>query len=414
MGNKSLQGLKIVEMTEAWAGPVCASLMGDMGANVIKIESFPRHSLTRPTSPRYATMPGEGPVYERDALHHQGNRNKRNMAIDIRQESGKKILKKILSDADIFIEGYAAGKIEKLGFGWKDVQKINPNNTMISIAGWGLEGPYKKMVTLGAGLDATTGHLSLRGYPKGDFVDTHPNFHSDATGSSTIFFAALTALLQRKKLNKGTFIDLSQWEGLVWQFPSILAEWTMNQRIPDRLGNNDPHIVPHGAYRTNEDDKWVVLAAEDDEQWKSLCRVIGKNEWSELTHEYSSIVGRMRGREEIDVAIESFTQQYDGFSIAETLQDNNVIASPVVTPPDVLLSNQLHERSWHQTITHKWTGPIMVGGFLWNVEPDVLNWDIPTALVGQHNEEILNELGFNEEQIAEFYKSRIIGNQYDD
>mgnify|MGYP003313959123 FL=1 len=105
MGNASLEGLKIIEMTEAWAGPVCASLMGDMGADVIKVESFPRHSLTRPTSPRYATMPGDGPVYERDALHHQGNRNKRNIAIDIRTESGNQILKKLLSDADVFIEG---------------------------------------------------------------------------------------------------------------------------------------------------------------------------------------------------------------------------------------------------------------------------------------------------------------------
>jgi crotonobetainyl-CoA:carnitine CoA-transferase CaiB-like acyl-CoA transferase len=413
MSNESLQGLKILEMTEAWAGPVCASLMGDMGADVIKIESFPRHSLTRPTSPRYATMPGEGPVYERDALHHQGNRNKRNMAIDIRKESGKEILKKLLLDADVFIEGYAAGKIEKLGFGWQDVQKINPNITMISIAGWGLEGPYKNMVTLGAGLDATTGHLSLRGYPQGDFVDTHPNFHSDATGSSTIFFAALTALLQRKKEKKGTFIDLSQWEGLVWQFPAILAEWTMNQRIPERLGNNDPHIVPHGAYRTIEEDKWIVVAAEDDNQWQGLCEVIDKIEWTDITHQYSSIVGRIKGRVEIDAAIESFTKQYEGFTAAEILQNNHVIASPVVTPPDVLLSNQLHDRDWHQTVTHKWTGPIMVGGHLWNVEPDTLSWDIPTALVGQHNEEILTELGFDRDYISDLYANGTIGNHYE-
>ena len=414
MSNHSLEGIKVVEMAEAWAGPVGASLLGDMGADVTKIESYPRHSLTRPTSSRYATMPGNGPVYERDALHHQGNRNKKNLAMDLRTKFGKEIMKKILSEADVFIEGYAAGKIAQLGFDWEEVQKINPNLIMISIAGWGLAGPYKNMVTLGAGLDATTGHLSVRGYPEGDFVDTHPNFHSDATGSSTIFFAILTALIQRNITGSGTFIDLSQWEALVWQFPAILADWSMNKRIPARLGNADIHIVPHGVYKTADDDKWIVVVAENDDQWANLCEVIGHANWADLSHAYSSIIGRLKGRKEIDEAIEQFTIKYNGFDCADLLQKNNILASPVVTPPDVLLSKQLYERDWHKTIEHKWTGPVMVGGFLWNVEPDNLDWNIPTALVGEHNKEILLKLGYRSDEIDAFYKKNVIGNKYSD
>ena len=236
MTTQALAGLRVIEMTEAWAGPVGASLLGDMGADVVKVESYPRSSMTRPVLPREATMPGDGPPYERDALHHQGNRNKRNVCLDVRTPGGAEVLRRLVAGADLFIEGYSAGTIGALGFGWEAVHALNPRTCMISLAGWGVEGTYAGKVTLGAGLDATCGHMAARGYPDGPMEDVRSNFHSDATGAATVVCAAITALEQRERTGEGCFTDFSQWEGLVWQFPGLLGEWTMNGRLPRASG----------------------------------------------------------------------------------------------------------------------------------------------------------------------------------
>ena len=412
MTTAALAGLRVVEMTEAWAGPVGASLLGDMGADVVKVESYPRSSMTRPVLPREATMPGDGPPYERDALHHQGNRNKRNVCLDVRSPGGAEVLRRLVAGADLFIEGYSAGTIAELGFGWEAVHALNPRTCMISLAGWGVERADAKKVTLGAGLDATCGHMAARGYPDGPMEDVRSNFHSDATGAATLVCAAITALEQREHTGEGCFTDFSQWEGLVWQFPGLLGEWTMNERLPPRLGNRDPHVVPHGAYPAAGDDEWVAIAAEDDAQWAALARVLGRPDWAEEAHPWAALLGRLRERVAVDAAIAECTRQRSAFEIADALQEAGAIAAPIVSSPQVLMSPQLAAREWNHTVDHRWTGPILVGGFLWQVEPDPLTWDRPTALVGEHNHELLAELGYGAAEIAELQGAGAIGDRY--
>ncbi len=412
MTTTALAGLRVVEMTEAWAGPVGASLLGDMGADVVKVESYPRSSMTRPVRPREATMPGDGPPYERDALHHQGNRNKRNVCLDVRTEGGAEVLRRLIAGSDLFIEGYSSGTIARLGFGWEAVHQLNPRTCMISLAGWGVAGIYAGKVTLGAGLDATSGHMAVRGYPDGPMEDVRSNFHSDATGAATTVCAAITALEQRERTGEGCFTDFSQWEGLVWQFPGLLGEWTMNGRRPARLGNRDPHVVPHGVYRAAGDDEWVAIAAEDDAQWAALAGALGHGEWAEEPHPWSTLPGRLGAREAVDRAISAATGERAAFDLADDLQAAGAICAPVISSSQVLMSPQLQAREWNRTIEHRWTGPAMVGGFLWQVEPDPLTWDRPTALVGEHNGEVLAELGYSAPEIAGLLRAGAIAEGY--
>ncbi len=412
MTTQALAGLRVVEMTEAWAGPVGASLLGDMGADVVKVESYPRSSMTRPVRRREGTMPGDGPPYERDALHHQGNRNKRNVCLDVRTPGGAEVLRRLIAGADLFIEGYSSGTIAKLGFGWEVVHTLNPRTCMISLAGWGVAGLYAGKVTLGAGLDATSGHMAVRGYADGPMEDVRSNFHSDATGAATTVCAAITALEERDRTGEGCFTDLSQWEGLVWQFPGLLGEWTMNGRLPARLGNRDPHVVPHGVYRAAGDDEWVAVAAEDDAQWAAIAGALGRGEWAQEGHPWSALTGRLRERGAVDEAITACTRERAAFDIADAVQAAGAIAAPVTSASQVLMSPQLQAREWNHTIEHRWTGPAMVGGFLWQVEPDPLSWDRPTALVGEHNEDILTELGYSADEIADLLCQGAIADSY--
>ncbi len=419
MSSNLLAGIRAVEACEVWAGPMAGSLLGDLGADVVKLESFPRSSMTRPL----AAAPGaqgsvisqddEGPAYERSGIHHLANRNKRNIALDIRSEQGAEVTRRLIAQSDVFFEGYSAGTMERLGFGWEQVREMNPRIVMLSMPGWGVEGPYTGYVTLGSGLDAGAGHASVRGYPDRDPSYVPSIFHSDATGALTVVFAIVAGLRRREQTGEGCFIDMSQIEALTWQLPGVFAEWTMNQRRPQRLGNLDPHIVPHGCYRAAGDDAWVVVAAEDDAQWAGLAALLGRPEWAEDGNPRASVPGRLRARAEIDAAIAAFAATAPPDEIAERVQAAGAVAAPAVDSAGMLASPQLNARNWFNTVDHRYVGSRILNGFLWSTANHPPSWDRACGLVGEHNHELLTELGYSSDEIAALEEQGVIGDRYE-
>lgn len=413
-----LAGIRAVEACEVWAGPMAGSLLGDLGAEVVKVESYPRSSMTRPLAVGAGAQGSvisddEGPPYELSGIHHLANRNKRNVAIDIRSDGGREAMRRLIASVDVFFEGYSAGTMERLGFGWDELHELNPRLVMISMPGWGVEGPYSGYVTLGSGLDAGAGHVSVRGAPERDTSFVQPIYHSDATGALTVVLAAITGLRRREETGEGCFIDMSQIEALTWQLPGVFAEWTLNGRRPQRLGNADPHIVPHGCYRTAGDDTWVTIAAEDDRQWAGLARLIGRAQWAQPSDPRSGVVGRLRAREEIDEAIAAFAAQATAEEVAEQVQAAGAIGAPVVSAPGMLASPQLQAREWFEMVSHRYAGERILGGFLWSIAGDEPSWDRACGLVGEHNHEVLGELGFSAEEIATLERDGAIGDRYE-
>ncbi|MBM3138855.1 MAG: CoA transferase [Chloroflexi bacterium] len=416
MTSQLLAGVRVVELTEVWAGPMAGSLLGDLGADVIKVESYPRNSITRALAATGPAAEGDGPIYERSPIHHLSNRNKRNITLNLRSEPGIEAFRRLLATADVFFEGYSSGTIERMGFGWEVCRSLNPRLSMISMPGWGVAGPYRGYVTLGSGLDAAAGHTALRGYPDGPMEDVHQIYHSDATGALTLVFAAVTALRRREQTGAGSFIDLSQIEALAWQLPGAYAEWTMLRRQPRRLGNVDPHVVPHGCYRAAGgeagEDAWVVIAAENDGQWAAVARAAGHPEWAEPGHAWATVTGRLAARASIDAAMGAFAASGTAEAIADTVQHEGAIAAPVIGPASVLGSPQHAARAWLQTVEHRHAGVRLFPGFLWHVAPDAASWDRPCGLVGEHNDEVLAELGFSSAAIAELEAAGVIGRGY--
>ena len=411
MTSRLLAGLRVVELTEVWAGPMGGSLLGDLGADVIKVESFPRvPAITRPVGP--PVPEGEYPMYESFGVHQLANRNKRNIALNLRSPQGAELFTRLLASADIYFEGFSAGTIQRIGFGWEDVHPVNPRLVMISMPGWGLEGPYKGYVTLGSGLDASSGHMSVRGYPNRGTEDIPAVYHSDATGALALVVAALTGVQRREASGEGCFIDLSQVEAMAWQLPALLAEWTLNGRLPVQLGNADPHVVPHGCYPAAGEEAWVVVAAENDAQWAGLARVLGHPEWATDGHPWASVVGRLGARTEIDRAIAGFTAEREPAAVAEAVQAAGAIAAPVVGNVEMLASPQLAARDWFQAVDHVAVGSQIFPGFLWSAAADPPTWDRPSALVGEHNREVIAELGYSPDEITSLEEAGVIGSRY--
>lgn len=418
MTTRLLDGIRIVDMTEVWAGPMGASFLGDLGASVVKVESYPRPpTITRPLC-EGSTVPGEGPPWERAGGHHMANRNKRGMALNIRTDAGREVLDRLLGHVDVFIEGYSAGTIDELGFPWARLHALNPSLIMISMPGWGVDGPYRGYATLGSGLDSTLGHAAVRGYPAGAADEIPTMYHTDATGAVALVFAVVSALLRREQTGTGCFIDLSQAEAFAWQLPGLYAEWTMNGRIPQRMGNVDPHVVPHGCYRTapglGGGESWVTVAAETDDQWRGVATGLGHPEWADRTHPWATVVGRLRHRKAIDEAIGAIALSRTDEEIAEAVSAAGGLAQPVVPHVGLLSSPQLAARSWLLTVDHRYAGTQTLAGFPWRVQPDAPSVDRPCALVGEHNHEVLSELGYGDAEIARLEAERVIGNRYGD
>jgi crotonobetainyl-CoA:carnitine CoA-transferase CaiB-like acyl-CoA transferase len=417
MTSRLLAGVRVIELTEVWAGPMAASFLGDLGADVIKIESYPRNSMTRPLVANANVGPGEGPPYERSAVHHLSNRNKRNLAVNLRTEQGVEFFRRLLATSDVVMEGYSAGTFERMGFGWETLHALNPTLSLLSLPGWGNEGPYRGYVTLGSGLDASAGHTLLRGDPKRPLEDTVTVYHSDATGAATLVFAVLTALRRRAQTGEGVYIDFSQQEGLNWHLAGQMAEWTFNGRLPQRVGNQEPHVVPHGCYQANggeggDDDSWVVLAAEDDAQWAALARAAGHPEWAEDGHSWATVTGRLGDAEAIDAALAEFARSGTAEAIAEAVTAAGAYGAPVMPPWAVLASVQHNARNWFQYRTHAAVGAYVRPGFPWRIAPDDCTWDIECGLLGEHNREVLTELGYSAGEIEALEAAEVFGNRY--
>ncbi len=413
MTSTALSGVRVIDLAEVWAGPFGACLLADMGADVVKVESFPRRSLTRPLVPDARVADGPGPVYERVDSQIQGNRSKRHIAIDFRSEGGAGILRRLLRWGDVIIEGFAAGTIDRAGFGWEAVHGLNPRISMISMPAWGVRGPYRGYVALGSSIDAHVGHVSLRGVPGGAVEDVPGGFHTDATSPIEVVFAALAALNRRERTGEGSFIDLSQAEGFAWGLAGSLAEWEIAGRVPAPLGNRDPHIVPHGCYPTAVPGQWVVVCAQSDAQWAGLAEALGHPEWAEDGHAWASAAGRLRAREEIDGAIAAFTGARSQADSSDELQSRGVVAAPVAAPSALLPSPQMQHRGWFQPVDQPYFGTRLFPGFLWQMAPDPPEYERPSGLIGEHNHDVLSELGYGEGEIRALEEAYAIGDRYD-
>jgi len=422
-----LAGIRVLDLTEVWAGPMGTSLLGDLGADVIKIESFPRPSSVTRTTPAAPGGEPDDPPWERIAIHHIANRNKRNLTLNIRTERGAEILRQLIADADVMIEGYSAGTIERLGFGWDVAHELNDRLIMLSMPGWGAEGPYRGYVTLGSGLDSTVGHAAVRGYPDRPLEQIPPIFHTDATGAVAVVSAIMSGLFQRERTGHGLFVDMSQAETFSWQLPGLLAEYTLNNRVPVQLGNRDPHVVPHGCYRAaggattdataaqpeaSRETSWVVIEARTDTEWRGVAIAAGHEEWAEAGHPWATVVGRLRAREAIDAALAQYAAGDTAENIAAAVINAGGIASPVNHHSALLSSEQLSDRGWLQPVEHRYMGLQLMPGFPWSIEPDAASVDHPAGLLGEHNHEVLREIGLSNDQIGSLEAEGVIGNAY--
>ena len=408
MKTPPLRGIRALELAEIWAGPFCGVLLGDMGAEVIKVEALQRIARG-PISPAPNTAgypdydPGERP-WNRQGNFNATNRNKLGLTLDLTTEQGVSAFKELVAISDIVFTNYAFGVMDRLGLGQEVLRRIKPDLIVLFTPGYGNTGPYRQHRSMGMAIDAMTGHSALRGYPDLDLSHNSLVHHPDAVAAVTATFAICAALHHRARTGQGQFIDMSQAEAFMPHLGETFLENQMTGASRERRGNSHPQMAPHGCYPCIGDDAWVTIAVRTDEEWQSFCEVIGQSNL-DTDPRFASLDDRIANREALNAIISEWTAQRDRNDIAAQLQAQGIPSAPVLgCGPDTYDDQHLQARNYFQLVTHPDAGTYPMSGPVWSTlshtAPDSSLEDAPRLPdrhdpapgLGEHNHYLLGDL----------------------
>lgn len=411
---RPLEGLRALELAEVWAGPFCGSLLGDLGAEVLKIESIQRiyRGNIKPAadSTDHADRePGERP-WNREANFNALNRNKKGVTLDLASEAGVLAFKDLVAVSDIVFCNFAAGVMEKFGLDFPTLQAIRPDIIVLQMPGYGNTGPYKNYRTMGMAIDAITGHTSLRGYPDLPLSTNSMVHHPDAVAGINAVFAICSALFQRAITGIGQFIDMSQAESFMTHLGEVFIESQITGIPRERLGNRHRDMAPHGCYPCLGNDKWVTISVRSEQEWAMFCQATGLSHLRDDPR-FSSLSERLKHHSDLDVHIANWTSMQDRYQATEILQTHGVPAGPVLDcGPDTYDDPHLQSRDYFQIVDHRDAGIFMLSGPIWNLSSNLEKRHDPAPCLGEHNKYILGDLlGFSIPYLKVLNQRGIIG-----
>jgi len=403
-----LEGIRVVDFSMGWAGPICTRTLADLGADVIKIEAIQYPDWWRGVDRRPAYVLEQ--MYEKSVRYCIMNRNKRGITLDLTRPKGLALAKRLLADADLVVDNYSVEVLPKLGLGYEVLSKLNPKLVMMSMSAFGAGSVYRDCRAYGSTLEQGSGLPSVVGDAGGPPVMSHTAF-GDAVGGLNGCAAVLTALIHARLTGQGQFIDLAQIECMMpFAAPWIVAH-SIDGTPPVKYGNRHPDFVPHGCFRCAGEDNWIVVAVSDDAMWPRLARLLGREDWAS-EDKCKTATGRRAIEAEIEAAITAWTSARDPEMAMVALQAAGVAAGVARLPIDLLKDPQLHARGFIQQVDRAFIGkhPQPSMPFREGAEPFAIRSVPPT--LGEHNREILGGmLGLSDAELEELAREGIIGTE---
>ncbi len=413
-----LEGIRILETADVWAGPYTCSLLGDMGAEVIKVESIQRMSTRGQTlrppkdAPGYVDKnPGERP-WERASVFNGINRNKLGITLNLKDPDGVKLYKSLVKVSDILVENYATGVLDNLGVGYEVLRQINPGLIMISMPLFGSTGPYKNYRGNGGTCDPVTGHTLLRCYEDNDPYYIGQTVHTDAVSSTTAVFAVLTALFYRRRTGVGQYLDLAHSEGIMPHLGEAIMDYTMNGRVAQSTGNRGVTNAPQGCYRCKGDDRWVTIAVTNDKEWTLLQEAMGNPAWAKAD-KFQDALSRLENQDELDKHIEEWAIEKDHYEAMHLLQELGVPSGTVIDHAEAYADPHIRARGFFEKVTHREAGTHEYAGNPWKLTKTPASIRIPATCLGEYNKEVLcGLLGLSADELQSLEDKQVIGDAY--
>ncbi len=355
----ALEGLRVVEFGTGLAAPWIGRILAWAGAEVIKVESHAHPDVPRlfvpPRNPEQGTQPECSPWFT------DWSAGKRFVSLDLRNEEGAELARKIIDESDAVIANYSTGVLEKLGLGYETLAARNPELVMLESSGYGESGPLSKYVTWGPNIEALSGLCSFSGFPENECTISHFAY-PDPLSALHGLVVLMSALASRDRSGVGQVIHLSQLETTVASIGRVMVEFAATGREPSRLGNGEVGRAPYGCFPCEGDDRWVVLCVEDDADWPRLRELLGDPEWARDPR-YAEAAGRVGDQEAIESRIAEWTSTRNDYAIVERARSLGLAAGVVQNTEDMLRRDpQLEARGFFETIPHFKRGEVTASG----------------------------------------------------
>jgi crotonobetainyl-CoA:carnitine CoA-transferase CaiB-like acyl-CoA transferase len=352
---QALDGLRVIELTTAWAGPMAGRVLAYFGAESIHVEAPNRVNSWRlnKDKPNPINFPEQEPGvrwYDRSFLFNSQNVNKLSCILNLKTDEGKETLRALVSVADVLICNFRPGTLSKLGLDYNSLKEIKPDLIVAELPAFGTDGPMSSYAALGPTMEMAAGMSAMIGYAGGQPEVTGPSY-LDPIGGFNAAAAILTALIHRQKTGQGQYVEVPQVEAAMHLIgPEILRAGETGED-PAPNGNRVAFACPHDAFPTRGEDQWIAIAALDESQWGILCEMMGQPHLAE-DHRFSTLVRRCDNADELTRIIAAWTAGHDKHELAAQLQAAGVAAAPVQDPKDVADDPYLAHRGFFTELEH--------------------------------------------------------------
>jgi CoA:oxalate CoA-transferase len=390
-----LEGLVILDMTRFLSGPFCTMLLGDMGARVIKIEPPEVGDDTRAWAP---FIGGQGSYYL------STNRNKKSLCVDTRKEKGNEVLRRMVKKADVFVENFKPGLMDRLGLDFKTLIDLNPKLIYCSISGFGQTGPYRDRPGYDQILQGMSGLMSITGTEESGPVRVGLAI-GDIITALFATYGILSALYARERTGKGQWVTTSILEATVGILTMQAGKYFATGQPPGPAGNHHPVISPYGVYQTK--DKPMNIAVGTETMWKNFCHVIGRPEL-EKDERFQKNNDRVKNRPELNPLIEKALSRKTQNEWVDALNAAGIPCGPIYTIDQVFKDPQVLHQKMLLEVEHPKAGKIAMTGLpvqLSETPPQVI---LPPPLLGEHTGEVLQKFGFSREEVRHLFAEKIV------
>jgi len=395
-------GIRICDLSRFWSGPYCTQYLGGLGAEVIKVEAiqsvdgfrWPQKVVDR--------------WWEASGNWCSVNLNKLDVTLDMNQPRGMALIKELIKKSDIVIDNFPPRVMENFNLTYKDVKALKEDIIMVSLPGYGMTGSWRDYPGFGFSFEQSSGLAYLTGYEDGGPIII--GGAADPIVGTHTAFVIQTALEYRRRTGKGQFVEISQLEALTSFMGPAVMDYVMNQRVWGRHGNRSLVMSPHNIYRCKENETWVVIAVQTEDEWQSFCKAIGNPQWA-TEKRFSTLEDRLVNQDELDRRIGEWTLQHTPYEVMGMLQKAGVPAGAATDSLMLINEPHLKERGFWVELDRAVVGKQRYISFPIKFSETPIRYR-PAPTLGEHNEYVLGTvLGLSKGEIETLEKEKIIGTQ---
>jgi crotonobetainyl-CoA:carnitine CoA-transferase CaiB-like acyl-CoA transferase len=399
---RALEDVKVLDFMWVMAGPAATRVLADYGATVVRVESTSSIDTARGLAP---FQNGEaGP--ESSAVFMNLNAGKLGLTLDMTKEEGLGVVRDLVRWADVVTESFSPKAMRAWGLDYDSLRLLKPDLVMLSSCLMGQTGPLSMLAGFGTMGAAIAGFNSVIGW-----ADREPAMvgaYTDYVSPRFVVASILAALDHRDRTGQGQYIDFSQSEASLHFLTPALLDYAVNGHVQGRVGNRDPHMAPHGTYPAAGDDRWVSVVVANDEQWRSLCGVLGR---SELASEerFATAEARLENQDELDDVISQWTRRRDMYEVQEALQGRGVPAHALQNSMEAMQDPQLLHRGHFVEVPHEIHGSTVVEGSRFSLSRTPARIERPGPTFGRDNQYVLETiLGYDGEKIVDLVAGGVL------